>query len=80
MKLLSCIRDCCVTFNVYLEKDGDFNFTSLVGGDRKKLLSKLPEKLPNCQPSAFCNTVKEIWEVSKNMACTIAYAYTISIQ
>ena len=62
-ELLSCIRGCGVTFNVYLEDDGGFSFTSLVGGDKKKLLSKLPEKLLNCQPSTFCNTVKEIWEV-----------------
>ena len=64
-RLLDNIRDCGVTFNVYMESDGDFKFTSLVGGDKKKLLSKLPQKLSNCQPSAFCETVKEIWEVRK---------------
>jgi len=63
-----------VTFNVYLESHGDF--TSLVGGDKKKL-SKLPEKLSNCQPLEICDTVVEIWEVKKrhtyNMMCNYTY-------
>jgi len=74
--LLGNIRDCGVTFNVYLESDGDFKFTSLVGGDKKKLLSKLPEKLSNCQPPEFCDTVVEIWEVRKwhtYMLCNYTY-------
>jgi len=34
--LLDNIRDYWVIFNVYLDSDGDFIFTSLVGGDKKK--------------------------------------------
>ena len=37
-KLLSCIRDCGVTFSVYLEDDGGFTFTSLVDGDKKEVV------------------------------------------
>jgi len=42
-KLLKCIRNCGVGFNIYLEEDGGFKFTSLVGGDKRKLLKKLPK-------------------------------------
>jgi len=65
-KLLSNIRGCGVAFNVYLEANGEIKFTSLVGGDKKKLLSRLPNKLEDCQPSTTWNTVKEIWEVRKS--------------
>jgi len=40
-KLLAYIRKCGITFDVYLEQDGGFKFSSLVGADKKKLLNKL---------------------------------------
>lgn len=66
-KLLKCIRNCGVGFEVYLEADGGFKFTSLVGGDKKKLLFSLPSKLLTCQPPLYHNTVKQIWEVRINI-------------
>jgi len=47
-----------------LEQDGGFKFSSLVGADKKKLLTKLPNELHNCQPPSYHGTVKKIWEVS----------------
>ena len=43
-KLLSCIRDCGVTFSVYLEDDGGFSFTSLVDGDKKEVAIQTSRK------------------------------------
>lgn len=66
-KLLKSIRKCGVGFQIYLEKDGGFKCTSLVGGDKKKLLKLLPRKLLKCQPKNFCKTVKKIWQVRTNI-------------
>ena len=40
-----------------------FSFTSLVGGDKVKLLKKLPSKLKDCQPADFSTKVKDLWKV-----------------
>ena len=45
------------------ENSKGFEFTSLTGGDKQKLLNKLPEGMLECQPKEFCNTVKLLWEV-----------------
>ena len=60
--LLKAINTCGVSFTIYIQKDG-FEFTSLVGNDRKKLLNKLPSKVSSCQPPEYSRTVQEIWEV-----------------
>ena len=62
-KLLASIRKCGVAFDVYLEQDGGFKFSSLVGADKKKLLTKLPNEFSDCQPPSYHRTVKKIWEV-----------------
>ena len=62
-KLLKNIRECGVGFHIYMEEDGGFKSTSLVGGDKKKLLKLLPRKLLKCQPQNYRTTVKKIWEV-----------------
>ena len=49
--LLKAIRSCGVSFKIYInKKGGGFEFSSLVGNDKKKLLNKLPSKLSQCQP------------------------------
>ena len=62
-KLLKCIRNCGVGFEIYMEEDGGFKFTSLVGADKRKLLKRLPKKLLKCQPKKYATTVKKIWQV-----------------
>ena len=64
-RLVSTIRDCRISFSVW-EKDADrkptgvYNWTSLTGADKKKLLSTLPEKLPGILPSDISPTVIQI--------------------
>ena len=62
--LLKAIRSCGVSFNIYInKKEGGFEFSSLVGNDKKKLLNKLPSKLSECQPKEYYKVVQQIWEV-----------------
>lgn len=55
-RLVNTIRDCWISFSAW-EKDADrkptgvYNWTSLTGADKKKLLSTLPEKLSGILPS-----------------------------
>ena len=65
-KLLKAIRNCGVTFNIW-EKDGNFEYSSLMGDDTKKLLKLLPFKLEDCQPSRFALDVQRLWEVSDSL-------------
>ena len=69
--LIEQIRDCGVHFEVY--DKNQYEFTSLNGNDRKKLLQLLPPKLTNrsCQPPEFSDKVKKLWEVHR----TILYSY-----
>ena len=60
--LIHSIKSCGVSFDVW-EKDGGFDFTSLMGDCKKKLLKMLPPKLTSCQPVAFASDVKTLWEV-----------------
>ena len=51
-ELLKEIRSCGVPFNVK-ETSRKYEFTSLTGTDRKKLLLYLPDKLGMCQPVEY---------------------------
>ena len=62
-KLIDTIQSCGVSFKVYPKKSGEYEFTSLVGNDKKKLLEKLPKKLVDCQPKDYSKDVKALWEV-----------------
>ena len=44
-------------------KTTGFEFTSLMGKDKVKLLDNLPQKLDGCQPDEFCDVVQKIWKV-----------------
>ena len=61
-KLLKAVSSCGVSFKIYIKKEG-LEFTSLVGNDKKKLLNKLPSKMPSCQPPNYFKTVQNIWKV-----------------
>lgn len=68
-RLVSTIRDCRISFSVWEKKDADrkptgvYDWTSLTGADKKKLLSTLPEKLPEILPADIASTVVQIWKV-----------------
>ena len=59
-KLIENIRSCGVSFKVYPKKSGEYEFTSLVGNDKKKLLEKLPKKLVDYQPKDCSKDVKAL--------------------
>lgn len=64
-QLLECIKSCGVSFKIWDVKGAnkDFEFTSLMGNCKKKLLDKLPSKLDACQPASLAKDVTELWEV-----------------
>jgi len=47
------------------ENDGHFEFTSLMGKDKMKVLEKLPDKFYKCQLEDFYETVEKLWKVRK---------------
>lgn len=65
--LVEVIKSCGVTFNVWEKVNADkqgsglYDFTSLLGTDKKKLLKELPEKLDGLIPDHE-STVKLIWQ------------------
>ena len=75
-KLVGTIRDCRISFSVWEKKDADrkptgvYDWTSLTGADKKKLLSTLPDKLPGILPSDISPIVVQIWKVR----CTISHS------
>ena len=64
-RLLEAIQSCGVSFTIRISKkaEGGFEFSSLVGNDKKKLLNQLPSKMLDCQPPAFSKVVQQLWEV-----------------
>ena len=63
--LITEVRGCGVHFQVY--DKNQYEFTSLNGNDRKKLLQLLPSKLSKCQPQDICDNVKKLWEVATQL-------------
>ena len=62
-KLLRAIKSCGVSLCIHDSDKKMFTFTSLVGGDKVKVLQKLPSKLKDCQPADFSTKVEELWKV-----------------
>ena len=62
-ELMKQIRSCGVPFNIR-ETSRKYEFTSLTGNDRKKLLQHLPDKLGTCQPAHYASKVKQLWKVA----------------
>ena len=76
--LVKAICSCGVSFGVWEKQNVDgrgsglFDFTSLMGTDKKLLLQKLPAKLNGIISPATSNTVIKIWQVFvKNIRCNI---------
>jgi len=63
-KLVESIRSCGVPFKITSGDKKVFRFTSLVDGDKLKLLAKMPKKMNQCQPANIAGTVKKLWKVS----------------
>ena len=66
--LQSTIRSCGISFVIWEKTNADgkgsgqYNFTSLLGSDKKKLPSDLPQKLDACTHKNTCQTVIQIWK------------------
>ena len=63
--LLRAIKSCGVTFTLFISKSNEFDFTSLMGTEKVKLLDNLPNKLNDCKPEKFCSLVQKIWNVKE---------------
>lgn len=67
--LVKTICSCKVSFSVWEKRDangkgsGLYDFTSLMGTDRKILLENLPAKLEGIISPATSHTVIDIWKV-----------------
>lgn len=67
--LVKAISSCGVTFSVWEKMDADgkgsglYDFTSLMGPDKKLLLKNLAGKLPDIIPVDSCETVVKLWQV-----------------
>ena len=63
--LMQVFCSCGVTFSVWEKKDasGWYDFTSLMGTDKKILLAKLPQKFGGIITPASSPTVIKIWKV-----------------
>ena len=68
--LKAAINSCGVSFNVWEKKNADgkgsgcYDFTSLMGSDKKILLKELPPKLPNILKPETRDVVTKIWMVT----------------
>ena len=66
-KIQSTIRSCGISFDIWEKTNADgkgsgqYDFTSLLGTDKKKLLSELPQKLDACTHRDTCQTLMQIW-------------------
>ena len=49
--------------NYFISKSNEFDFMSLMGTEKVKLLDDLPNKLNDCQPEKICSLVQKIWKV-----------------
>ena len=65
--LLTAVRSCGVTFEIRADNTATmgFDFTSLMGKEKMKLLDNLPQRLEGCQPEEFCSLVQKIWKVNQ---------------
>ena len=68
MNLQATIRSCGVSFDIWEKKtengnaSGQYDFTSLLGTDKKKLLAELPDQLADCLMPGTCAVVIKIWK------------------
>ena len=68
---VTTVRECGISFNVWEKREADrkptgkYEWTSLMGKDKKKFLAALPSKLHLVLPADITDTVVQLWRVSK---------------
>lgn len=82
--LTTAFNSCGVCFNVWEKKNADgagsgiYDFTSLMGSDKKLLLKNLPKKLQGVVKAEVSETVINLWKVSSWLIyCTCSCLSTI---
>ena len=85
--LVKCINSCGVCFSVWEKRNADgkgsatFDYTSLMGSDKKKLLQHLPSKLGEVIRPKTSDTVTKLWKVHNiQMHILIIYIGVIFLQ
>ena len=69
-KMLQAIKNCGVSFAIWQKQDEDgnitnkYDWTSMMGTDKKKLLKSLPDHFVEFLPEASVNKVTQIWQVT----------------
>ena len=69
--LVTAMRDCCISFSVLEKVDADgcgsgkYDWTSLMGTDKKKLMSSLLNKLQGTLHDETAETAIKVWQVRK---------------
>ena len=63
-KLIEAFRACGVPFSIWRDKQGNLDWTSLMGTEKKKLITKLPQHFPSILPEGICDKVTRLWLVS----------------
>ena len=67
-RLQAAVRSCGVSFDIWEKTNADgkgsgtYDFTSLLGNDKKQLLREFPGKILSVVQTSTSNTVKKIWE------------------
>ena len=81
--LVKCINGCGVCFSVWEEKNADgkgsgaYDYTSLMGSDKKLLLGHLPDKLDGVIRPEGGNAVIKLWKVVNNSVCQENYTQSL---
>ena len=62
--MIECMQACGVSMKLWKTSKVKWEWTSLMGTDKKKLLVKLPSKFNSFLPEDEVETTKKLWEVS----------------
>lgn len=68
-KFLEAVRECGVSLSIWTDKQGNLDWTSLMGNEKKKLLRSLPSKFSSFLPPEVCEKVTKLWKVSTTIYC-----------
>ena len=61
-KFVEAVRACGVSLTIWRDKQGNVDWTSLMGNEKKKLRN-LPTHFPTFLPTNVCNKVTKLWKV-----------------
>lgn len=75
--LVDAICDCGVAFSIWQKRNGDdslsgqYDWTSMAGGEKKKFPKELPNKLETILDQRNCQRIKKLWQVTVNIQVKI---------